>query len=46
MSFPYALNAGNNYLYFRMITATGQSDANDFASFSWVYRKVPNLNLP
>ncbi len=38
ISFRYALNAGNNYLYLRMITGT--SDANDFASFSWVYSPI------
>lgn len=35
ISFKYALNAGNNYLYPRVIVGT--SDANDFLSFNWIY---------
>jgi microcystin-dependent protein len=38
ISFRYALNAGNNYLYLRMLAGT--SDGNDYASFSWVYSPV------
>jgi len=35
ISFKYALNAGNNYLYPR--TIAGTTDASDFLSFNWVY---------
>lgn len=38
ISFRYALNKGNNYLYLRMISGT--SDGNDFASFNWVYSPI------
>ena len=38
ISFRYALNAGNNYLYIRMIS--GSSDANDFLSFNWAYSPI------
>ena len=38
ISFRYALNAGNNYLYIRMISGT--SDGNDFASFNWTYSPI------
>jgi microcystin-dependent protein len=38
ISFRYTLNAGNNYLYLRMIA--GISDGNDFASFNWIYSPI------